>query len=668
MRQKFDFKLDALHWVLLFAWTAIAAMLRFANLDSKPLWTDEFSTLVFSLGNSFQGVPLDRGIPLEVLLAPLKPHPGATVGDAIARLLTESNHPPVYFALAHWWMQMFAPVQGYASLWGARSLAAFLGVVSVPAIYSLGCLAFRSRLVGQMAAAMMAISPYAIYLAQEARHYTLAILLVIASLSCLLMATRCVEKRISLPVWLGLLWVAINGLGIAVHYFFSLTLCAEAIVFTVILWMSLKGDKVQLASPPIPFLEGEESRTSPFPSRERGLGRLGLPYQNSIKLKPENSLIKAIYLSSFSASFLLPVIGTIASGLVWLPIFYSSRYGDELTQWIQSSDRTGFAWISPIFQALAGWITIVSLLPVESSSLSVVIVSAIAMVIFFIWALPLFYKGIKICYSLPENRLSIVVLIGFVLSAIALFFGFTYFLNIDLTRGARYNFVYFPAAIVLVGASLAFIFNTSIVKSQFFKLSDIKISGKKAVILILIMGLLSGVTVVSNLGYQKYYKPDLLVSIIREISKVPVLIATTHNTHVQTGEMMGIAWEWEFGEIGEMGRRMGKISYSSHFKAQNHVDLGNHQGLALSVQGSNVKIPSSPPPFFLLAHQQREVPEMPAITLRKTLDRLDTPLDLWLVNFHTPVNLESKNCSLDSRSFPPVDGYNYQLYHCLNRL
>ncbi|WP_449417598.1 glycosyltransferase family 39 protein [Phormidium nigroviride] len=620
MRQKFDFKLDALHWVLLFAWTAIAAMLRFANLDSKPLWTDEFSTLVFSLGNSFQGVPLDRGIPLEVLLEPLKPHPGATVGDAIARLLTESNHPPVYFALAHWWMQMFAPVQGYASLWGARSLAAFLGVVSVPAIYGLGCLAFRSRLVGQLAAAMMAVSPYSIYLAQEARHYTLAILLVIASLSCLVMATRYVEKRLALPVWLGLIWIVVNSLGIAVHYFFSLTLCAEAIVFIAILWRQLKGENIGIKT------------------------------------------ISAF--SGFPASFLLPIIGTIATGLVWLPVFYSSRYGSELTEWIQSSERTGFAWISPIFQALAGWITIVSLLPVESYSLSVVIVSAIAMVVYFLWALPLFYNGIKACYSLPENRLSIVVLGGFVLSAIALFFGFTYFLNIDLTRGARYNFVYFPAAIVLLGASLAFIFNTYTVKSQFFKLFYIKLSGKKAVVLILIMGLLSSVTVFSNLGYQKYYKPDLLVSIIREVSTVPVLIATTHNTHVQTGEMMGIAWEWEFGEKGKMG----KISYSSHFQAQNPVDLGNHQGLALSVPGSNLKIPSSSPPFFLLAHQQQEVPEMPAITLWNTLEKLDKPLDLWLVNFHAKVNLESKNCSLDSRSFPPVDGYNYQLYHCFNRL
>jgi uncharacterized membrane protein len=58
--------------LLLLLWTAIAFILRFANLNSKPLWTDEFSTLVFSLGNSFRGVPIDRAIDLSTLLQPLQ--------------------------------------------------------------------------------------------------------------------------------------------------------------------------------------------------------------------------------------------------------------------------------------------------------------------------------------------------------------------------------------------------------------------------------------------------------------------------------------------------------------------------------------------------------------------------------------------------------------------
>lgn len=49
-------------WLLLLVWIAIATCLRLTNLDGKPPWTDEFSTLVFILGNSFQDVPLDRAI------------------------------------------------------------------------------------------------------------------------------------------------------------------------------------------------------------------------------------------------------------------------------------------------------------------------------------------------------------------------------------------------------------------------------------------------------------------------------------------------------------------------------------------------------------------------------------------------------------------------------
>src|SRR4028119_1517827 len=118
--------------LLLLLWTAIAFILRFANLDLKPLWTDEFSTLVFSLGNSFRGVPIDRAIDLSTLLEPLQFRSGAGIADVLNHLLLESNHPPVYFMLAHSWMRLFAPSED-SLVWIGRSLPALLGVISVPA-------------------------------------------------------------------------------------------------------------------------------------------------------------------------------------------------------------------------------------------------------------------------------------------------------------------------------------------------------------------------------------------------------------------------------------------------------------------------------------------------------------------------------------------------------
>ena len=592
--------------LLLLLWTAIAFILRFAHLDSKPLWTDEFSTLVFSLGNSFRGVPIDRPIDLPTLLQPLQWNPDAGIAHVLNHLLLESNHPPVYFMLAHWWMRLFGPSED-SLVWIGRSLPALLGVISVPAIYFLGNFAFNSRLVGQCAAAMMAVSPYGIYLAQEARHYTLGILLVISSLFCLTLAAKKLQQRAPIPILAVLLWVIVNCLGIAVHYFFALTLCAEAIALIGVLWQQFNG-----------------------------------------KLPIANSQYPHIWKSQILWRLLVVAIGTLAGGLVWLPVFLSNKYGSELTNWIVSGDRTFVDLISPIFQALAGWITVISLLPVESSNLAIVAASAIAMTIFLILVLPILFSAIKTSLNTPDSRLGTVIFGGFVLGAILLFFSFAYFLGIDLTRGARYNFVYFPGVILLLGATFAVVFNTPTVKSQWFNLRAIELTGKKAVLLILAMGFFSGVTVNSNLGYRKYYKPDLFVPIIREFSKVPVLIATTQKTHVEIGELMGIGWEWQRRKFGN--------GFCNGFNGCN--------GWTEEVRGKKEKVKSLNSPLFLLANHQRDAPEIAGGTLDKTLSQLKRPLDLWLVNFRAPVNLAAQKCQIESRELPAVHGYEYQVYHC----
>lgn len=545
--------------LLLLLWILIGGGLRFTQLAAKPPWTDEFSTIVFSLGNSFRGVPLDSAIPIDVLLQPLQPSSSLGVIDVVRHLLTESNHPPLYFMLAHWWMRLWSPSpEGIASVWAARALPALFGVVSIPAIYGLGRLAFRSQLVGQMAAAMTAVSPYGIFLAQEARHYTLAILWVIASLYCLAIATRHIYVRTPLPTWLIVIWVSINFLGISTHYFFSLTLCAEALWLIILHW---------------------HHPTSPW---------------------------RQIYIVS---------VGTFIGCLVWLPIFWQESSKDKLTEWIHYSSPGLLAWISPVFQALAGWITMLSLLPVEAASLPVVIASVLVMLGFFLWAIPLLRRGFKIQLQQPTTSLMTQMFAVVVVGAIALFFVFTYAFGIDLTRGARYNFVYFPAVSVLLGASLSVYWN---MPAKAVRCRTLNLAGRKVIALFWLMGLMSGLTVVFNLGYHKYYRPEVLVPLMQQVSQSSLLIATTHKTHVQTGEMMGLAREF-------------KLSHSSLT------------------------------PLFLLAHQTNN--SNSTAVLQQTLSQLPRPLDLWLVNLHAS-NPEIEGCIADHRSFPYVDGYSYQLYHC----
>ncbi|MFN6463311.1 MAG: phospholipid carrier-dependent glycosyltransferase [Nostoc sp. DedVER02] len=551
-------------------WLIIGISLRLTNLTAKPPWTDEFSTLVFSLGNTFSSVPLDQAIAPDILLQPLQPNPAASIGNVVHNLVTQDTHPPLYFVLAHLWMKLFPSDGGLISLFGARALPALIGAASIPCIYVLGRIAFRSQLVGHLAAAMMAVSPYGIFLSQEARHYSLAALWVIASFTCLVIATRHLQNRTPLPISIVLFWVGINALGVATHYFFTLTLCTEAVVLIFLAWLQLQTSK-----------------------------------KFSLLFSPNWWRIYAV------------ATGTIVASLIWLPIFLENRNRSNLTEWIRGS-RVGLDWLSPIFQALGTLIAMISLLPVESSKLLLVIPSGIVMLTFFIWAVPILLRSIKIQLQHPENRIMIQVFIGVVISAIALFFIFTYFLGIDLTRGARYNFVYFPAIVILLGASLAVCWHPpKAIKS----IGRWGINGKKAVMLIWLMGFFSAVTVICNLGYQKYYRPEQFVRLIQQTSPVPVLIATTHKTYVHTGEMMGVARE---------------------------IKLAN----------------SLQKPLFLLAHQDKD-PNTSTIALENTLKTLPRPFDLWLVNFHAPVAEAVKTCIMsDTESLPRVNGYEYKLYHC----
>lgn len=576
------------HPCLLLVWLLIGMGLRLTNLTAKPPWTDEFSTLVFSLGNSFLPVPLNQPIAIDVLLQPLQPQSGATIQDVLTHLFSESNHPPLYFVLTHLWLKLFPTQAGLVSLWGARSLAAIFGAISIPAIYGLSWLAFRSRLVSHLAAAIMAISPYGIFLAQEARHYTLAILWVIASLACLVVVTRHIQKRTQLPIWLVLAWIGINALGVATHYFFALTLVTEAVVLIFLAWQQWRPTD---RSPHRQVAKEDYIKNSPPP-----------PHHPTSLFSPPWRRIYAV------------AIGTFVAGIVWIPAFLHNAYGDKLTGWIQG-DRIGIAWISPIFQAMAAWITIISLLPVESPEIPVVIASGLVMIIFFIWAIPILFNGFKTQLEKPQSRMITQVFAGVVVAAIALFFCFTYFLGIDLTRGARYNFVYFPAVVVLVGASLAISWNT-----LQRKIARWGVTGKMSVIIIWVMGFLSAITVVCNLGYQKYYRPDLFVELIQNTSKVPVLIATTQKTHVQIGEMMGVAREFKF-----------------------------RNSFSLSAQ-------------FLLAHKDKKTNA--SNTLQNVLKTLPRPLDLWLVNFHAAEPEAIKNCVSDTQTLPAVNGYKYKIYHC----
>lgn len=543
--------------------------------------------MVFSLGNSFRTVPLNQVISLETLLQPMVPRPDATAADVIRHLMNESTHPPVYFVLAHWWMQLFPPdSEGFLSLWVARSLPAVFGVLAIPATFGLAWLVFGSCLVAHCAAAMMALSPYGVYLSQEARHYTLAALVVIASLACLVLALRHLQRRSPIPLWFCLGWVGINSLGVAVHYLFSLTLLAETLALLGLWLLPWKTVRAKLTRLP----QAAQQLGSNF-------WRLG-----------------AI------------ALGTFLGGLVWLPEVTRS-HGSDLTEWIRFDWDYPLSFINPFFQLLASWVTMVVLLPIEGSNWFRIVPFLLVMLAYIFWATPRLVRLFRINWqwSSPPSTQSSRLLAGFVLATILLLLAGSYLLGKDLTRGARYNFVYFPAVMVLLGACLAIAWQFPLQRAPDpFRSPPPATSGQRFVVIVLTVALLSGLSVVANFGYQKYYRPELLAPVIQQQSQAPVLIATSHETHVQTGELMGLAREFLRLETTPKQR-----------------------------------------PRFLLAHFDRDR-RLAQTTLTQVLAQTPRPLDLWTVNFKTVGKSLTVPADCAAQMTPPgwVNGYSYQLYRC----
>jgi uncharacterized membrane protein len=560
-------------------WIALGLVLRFTNLTAKPPWTDEFATIVFSLGKSFQTVPLDQVLPLEQLMSPLHPDPSAGAGDVVRYLMTESNHPPLYYLLTHYWLKLFPTEHGLASLWGARSLSALFGVAAIPATFGLAWLAFRSSLVAQMATALMAVSPFAIYLAQEARHYTLAMLWIIASLACLLMVVRSLTQTKPPPLWICLTWIGVNGLGIATHYFFVLTLMAEALVL------------------------------------------LGLLLRQSVALVRQSKGLGPLVIWNRVG---LAVIGTSVTGLVWLP-YLGNIHNDELTEWLLRNG-SGWRWTQPLIDSVGGWTTMLYLPPIQSDNLAVVIGSAIFIGILLVATVGWFVQGFRYSWRHPAMHLSIKTLVGFVAAAIIVFWVITYGFGRDLTAAFRYNFVFFPAVVVLLGAGLAGIWEAA----QMGVTTSRKCLQPRRwqVGLILLVSFLGALVVIANQGYQKTHRPDVVIAEMAERSRQrPVVLAIAHQTHGQTGRLMAIGWDF-------------------------------------------LDTPPAEQPRFVLAHQPDLKDATPAYdTMQTILANRQQGIDLWMINIRSPLDTSRREvfhpqeCDQRSPRYE-VDGYKYQLYRC----
>lgn len=175
---------------------------RFTHLDAQVYWHDEAYTSLRISGYTAADVnrSLFKG---EVttpgdLLAYQRVVPGKSIVDTVQSLaLEDSQHPPLYYGLVRLWAERFG-----ASVATVRSLSVWLSLLLFPAVYWLCQELFYScrpeprgrsfaTLTATLAIALIAVSPFHLLYAQEAREYALWSGLIALSSAAWLQGLRC---------------------------------------------------------------------------------------------------------------------------------------------------------------------------------------------------------------------------------------------------------------------------------------------------------------------------------------------------------------------------------------------------------------------------------------------------------------------------------------------
>jgi uncharacterized membrane protein len=590
---------------------AVGILLRFTHLALKPLWTDELLTALFASGHS----PID--LPLDAVFAPadittlLAFEPTETCPQIAATVARESTHPPLFFCSIHTWLRWLQPFS-VSLAWQLRSLPAMLGVAAIAAMYALNRVAF-SPAAGLAAAALMAVSPFCVYLAQEARHYTLPMLLItLALLGLVQIQTRLWQgQRIAIGLWLG--WVLVNSLGLYVHYFFLLAYIAQLATLLASIGILARWRDIQ-----------------------KGDGQSPLQVGESMPLTPTTLHQPASY---------FPLLLPLLVFLPWLPTLLT-HFSRPETDWFKPFEPSWTDGFAPLYQTVASWLLMVVVLPVEGQPLAIALPLGILMVGFglgLVWQLwqligniskmgeshsPLQTGGqrsIGIPVSLPA-----LTLLGFTLWVLLEIWVMAYVLGKDITAAPRYHFIYYPSLCALLGAILQVGDGGGSIATRKPLLARIR----SPLFITLCVGFISSLCVIHNGAFLKPYYPDRVAQTMAIDPSLP-MVAIVGYENVQE-VALGLSFVREIDR--QNPTRPIKFAFLNRSRGYNLVWQNLDRLPAL---------PSPPLNLWIVAPGLRKAEYPPLLKLHDSQNR-------------------STACTPD-RSYYYRIGIPYQLYRCVDR-
>lgn len=190
----------------------VAFMFRFYGLGHESLWNDELSSMHRSSYDTLTMV-LDLGVVPDV-------------------------HPPGYQVLLFFIVKVFGATETTL-----RFPSALAGVVTVLLIYSFGKTLFNSR-TALFAAGMLAVSPMHIWLSQEARPYSILIMLTVMIADLILRYTSCKNRRRRKAI---LALIALNVILLSYLHYFGLLVSALAGIALLAYSIRRKQDRIAIA-------------------------------------------------------------------------------------------------------------------------------------------------------------------------------------------------------------------------------------------------------------------------------------------------------------------------------------------------------------------------------------------------------------------------------------
>ncbi len=193
---------EAIPLLLLALLTLLGGLMRRYHLGQQGLWFDE----------------------ADLVMRARQP-----LAELLRNFINPGENGPLYTLGMACWIKMLG-----TSEVAVRLPAAIAGTLAIPALYGLGRTLRGSRL-GLIAAALLTISPYAHWYAQDAKMYSLLILLTIVATWMLLLAIRRG----------GAAWIVygiVAALSLGIHATFLLLLAAHAVI-AVVLWRAGYGER-----------------------------------------------------------------------------------------------------------------------------------------------------------------------------------------------------------------------------------------------------------------------------------------------------------------------------------------------------------------------------------------------------------------------------------------